>query len=158
MRPNGRAVRESPPSDPNVRYGVTFGLAGQDDPQAISTLITLTNDPNVTVRDWATFDLASQTDWDGPELRAALWARVTDPDNITCGEALKGLASRRDPGALDAIIAELTGSDPHENAVEAAEMLADPRVVPALETLRVRWSGNGWLDRVIETGLAGQST
>jgi HEAT repeat protein len=151
------AVRFADHPDPDIRYGVAFGLAGLEDDRAVNALIRLTNDTDVTVRDWATFDLASQTDWDTPELRAALWARVTDPDDITRGEALKGLASRKDPRALDAVLAELTGSDPHENAVEAAEILADPRLVPALERLRTRWGAYGWLDGVIETCRAGQS-
>jgi HEAT repeat protein len=141
--------------DSDIRYGVVFGLSGRDDEAAIRTLIALTNDPDVRVRDWATFDLASQTEWDSPALRAVLWARVTDSDNITRGEALKGLAERRVPGVLNAIIAELTGPDPHEYAVEAAAILADPRLVPALEHFQFRAGASDWLTGVIEGCRAG---
>jgi HEAT repeat protein len=136
--------------DDDIRYAVAFALAGRDDERAIAALITLTTDASVKVRDWATFGLASQTDWDGPQLRTALRARLTDPDNVTRGEALKGLASRRDPGAVEAVIAELCGPDPSEYAVEAAEELAEPRLVPALEALRGRVFAGEWLEGVIE--------
>jgi HEAT repeat protein len=150
------AIRFANHPDSDIRYAVAFGLAGQDDERSIGTLIALTNDPDVRVRDWATFDLGSQTEWDSPELRAALRARLGDPDNITRGEALKGLALRTDEHAIEAIVAELTGPDPHASAVEAAEELADSRLVPALEALRTRWPGNPWLERVIETCRAGR--
>jgi hypothetical protein len=149
------AIRFADHPDPDIRYAVTFALAGQDDDRAISTLIALTRDSDVRARDWATFDLASQTEWDSPELRAALWARLGDTDNITRGKALKGLALRKDDRAVEAVLAELTGPDPHENAIEAAEQLADPRLAPALEALRERWPGNLWLERVTEACRTG---
>ena len=149
------AVRFADHPDPGVRYAVTSALAGQDDARSINTLIALTNDPDVRVRDWATFDLASQTEWDSPELRAALWARLADTDNVTRGEALKGLARRKDARAAEAISAELNGPDPHDNAIEAADSLADPRLVPALEALRTRRPSNLWLEGVIATCRAG---
>jgi HEAT repeat protein len=160
------AIRFANHADPDIRYGVAYGLgmACEGDERAIRTLIQLTNDSEVKVRDWATFELARQVDWDSlnlepldtPELRAALRARLTDSDNITRGEALKGLASRCDPGVLDAIIAELTGPDPHEYAVEAADILADPRLIPALKRLRSLWDTTDWLGRVIKTCGAGK--
>jgi HEAT repeat protein len=143
-------IRFATHRDADIRYGVAFGLAGQDDERAVGALIALTNDPEERVRDWATFALASQTDWDSPELRAALWARATDSDSITRGEALQGLASRRAPGVVNAIIKELSGPDPHDCAVEAADILADPRLVPALERLLPRWDAKDWLAGVIE--------
>ena len=151
-------IRFATHPDSHIRYGVAYGLgiAGSEDKRAIRTLIALTNDPEARVRDWATFALGTQTEWDSPELRAALRARLTDPDNITRGEALKGLASRRDPGVLDAIIAELTGPDPHEYAVEAADILADARLVPALERLLPRGDAKDWLTSVIEECRAGR--
>lgn len=149
------AIRFASHPDPDIRYGVTFALAVQNDTRAIATLILLTTDANVKARDWATFALGSQTKWDSPELRAALWSRTADPDTTTRGEALKGLAKRRAKRTADAIIAELDGPDPSGYAVEAAEELADPRLVPALERLRTRWAGNEWLERVIETCRGG---
>jgi HEAT repeat protein len=149
------AVRFADHPDPDVRYGVAFGLAGKDGHEAVAALIRLTTDPEEKVRDWATFALGSQTDADTPEIRAALRARLDDPDNITRGEALKGLAVRRDAVVVDALLAELRREDVHEYAIEAADTLADPRLVPALEALQTRWGVNGWVADVIETCRAG---
>ncbi len=151
-------VRFANHPDSIIRYSVTHAMAGLDDERAIVTLITLTTDADEVVRDWATFALGTQTDWDGPELRAALWARLSDSDNIVRGEALKGLARRRDERAVEATIEELRGPDPHEYAVEAAGELADPRLVPALEALRLRWAESAWLESVIEECRAGRGS
>lgn len=78
-----------------VRYGVSYGLAGQDAPAAVAALVLLSNDEDRDVRDWATFALGSQTDLDTFELREALRARLTDDDLEIRGEALVGLGRRR---------------------------------------------------------------
>ncbi|VTS00193.1 heat repeat-containing protein : HEAT repeat-containing protein OS=Singulisphaera acidiphila (strain ATCC BAA-1392 / DSM 18658 / VKM B-2454 / MOB10) GN=Sinac_4359 PE=4 SV=1: HEAT_2 [Gemmata massiliana] len=143
------AVRFASYPDDHIRYGVTCALAGLDDERAIATLIVLTGDTSALVRDWATFALGSQTEWDSLELRAALWARTADVDDVTRGEALKGLAHRRDARAAEAIVAELDGPDPYLTTVEAAEILADPGVLPALERLRVRRPGDRYVERAI---------
>lgn len=148
------AVRFASYPDDHIRYGVAYALAGLDDERAIATLIVLTDDASARVRDWATFALGSQTEWDSPELRAVLWARTADSDNETRGEALKGLVHRGDTRAADAIIAELDGPDPYHTAVEAAEILADPCVLPALERLRVRHPG----DRDVESAIVACAT
>ncbi len=148
------AVRFVGYPDDHIRYSVAYALAGLDDERAIATLIALTDDTSALVRDWATFALGSQTEWDSPELRAALWARTADVDDVTRGEALKGLVHRRDARAAEAIVAELDGPDPYLTAVEAAEILADPCVLPALERLRVRRPG----DRDVESAIAACAT
>jgi HEAT repeat protein len=137
------ALRFATHSDPDIRDAVAFALGGvHEDERAIAALIGLTTDTSVKVRDWATFALGSLSEWDSPELRAALLARLSDSDNETRGEALKGLARRKDERTADAIIAELDGPDPHLYAVDAAKELADPRLIPALEALRAEWIGN----------------
>jgi HEAT repeats len=133
-----------------VRYAVAHSLAGHDTEPAVCALVTLSADEDTKVRDWATFALGSQTELDTPALRAALRARLNDPDPVTRGEALKGLANRRDKRAADAIRAELARPDVDECAVEAAETLGDPRLVPALEGARRRWPGSAWLEGVID--------
>ena len=65
------------------------------DARVTATLVTLSNDRDADVRDWATFSLAS-SDIDTPEVRAALWDRVNDRHFDTRIEALRGLARRRD--------------------------------------------------------------
>lgn len=151
-RPEGVPVllRFAAHPHPLVRYAVAYSLAGHDDEPAVRALVALSADEEANVRDWATFALGSLTELDTPALRAALRARLTDPDPDTRGEALKGLAQRRDWCALDAIRAELARPDADEGAVEAAVALADPRLVPALEGARRRWPGSAWLEGAID--------
>jgi HEAT repeat protein len=66
------------------------GLRKQD--VAVQTLIELSADESADVRDWATFGLAVQTERDDPDVRAALLARMNDPDDVTREEAIRGLA------------------------------------------------------------------
>lgn len=121
--------------DPDVRYGVIHALIGQDDDRAVANLIRLSRDPVVENRDWATFALGSMTERDAPELRAALADRLDDDDLTTAGEALVGLARRRDPRALPVLRDLLAAHDAGPLEFEAAELLADPDLLPLLLAL-----------------------
>jgi HEAT repeat protein len=122
----------------SVRYGVVVGLSAHDEEAAIATLIELSADPDTDVRDWATFGLAQQIGTDSAAVREALYARLTDEDPETRGEALIGLAIRRDERVRPAIARELAADFEGGWAVEAAEILADPQFYPLLKTLRER--------------------
>jgi hypothetical protein len=65
-----------------------------------------------------------------------------------------GLARRKDPRVLELLLKELTSKSVGLEAIEAAEELCDPRLIPALVDLKKWWPGNSrsnaeWLDRVI---------
>jgi HEAT repeat protein len=122
-----------------VRYAVVFALAGFEDQLAIKTLIEMSRDQDELVRDWATFGLGSQIDVDTPEIRAALLARVSDEDEVTRGEALVGLARRKDQRVIEPLIKELKRYPDAEHgnySVEAAEEIADARLLPILTGLK----------------------
>jgi len=122
-----------------VRYAVVFGLCGFSEPLAVKTLIELSADPNANVRDWATFGLGSQIDDDTPAIRAALVARLADVDEVTRGEALVGLARRKDERILEPLIEELARHPQGERwdlVLEAAEEFPDARLLPVLTRLR----------------------
>jgi hypothetical protein len=123
-----------------VRYGVSYGLAGQDAPAAVAALVLLSKDEDRDVRDWATFALASQTDLDTFELREALHARLTDDDPEIRGEALVGLGRRHDEHLKNSILSELSGEFHGDWVFEAAGAIADPDFIPALERMRTRMS------------------
>jgi HEAT repeat protein len=118
--------------DADVRFAVVCALSGYDDDRAIAVLIELSRDPDADVRDWATFGLGSQIDLDTPGIRDALAARLTDSDDDTRGEALVGLAKRRDPRVIEPLLRELADPDPLGFAIDAAEAYPHPRVPDAL--------------------------
>ena len=123
----------------DVRLGVVHGISRQEDALAISVLIELSRDEDYEVRDWATFGLGSMIETDSPEIREALIARLADTNDDAKGEALVGLARRKDDRVLDPLLDELTSENVGLLAVEAAEDLGDPRLVPALMALKDGW-------------------
>lgn len=128
----------SHPSE-NVRFSVVHGLMGHSDGLAIATLIELSADTDEVVRDWATFGLGSQVDDDTPAIREALFRRTTDSDSVVRGEALVGLARRHDERVVQPLIRELTReeqTDRWDLPIEAAEELADQRLLPTLLRLK----------------------
>ena len=134
--------------DGDVRWQVAFGLPamirrgpGEPTPPT-ETLIALTRDPDAHIRDWATFGLGVSTDLDGPTIREALRQRLSDQGGETAGEALVGLARRRDPIAAPTVIARVAAGHVGNLVVMAAEELADPTLCSALRDLR----DSGWHD------------
>jgi HEAT repeat protein len=124
----------------NVRLCAAVAIPGAagdpPSPDAIEALIALSADRDGETRDWATFGLGSQfEDEDTDAIRAALAARLDDPDGDTSGEALLGLARRHDPRALPVLLARLD-DDPGNLIVEAAAALRAPEALPALQRLK----------------------
>lgn len=69
----------------------------------------------------------------------ALAERLADPDDDTRGEALVGLARRKDQRVVSALLAELTSGDVGRLAIEAAELIAVPELQPHLLSLQEWW-------------------
>jgi len=141
------------PSD-IVRWGVVHGISGHDFPAAIETLIELSRDLDEEIRDWATFGLGTLIDTDSEEIREALWARVSDSYGDARAEAMMGLARRKDPRTVGLLLKELAEEDVDSMAIDAAEELGDPALLPALTLLKKRWPENRreeeeWLDKAI---------
>lgn len=115
-------------------------------------LISLTQDQDLSNRDWATMLLASE-EVDTPIVREALLAALRDDDNVVRAEALLGLA-RRDPALALPFALEALSEDQACMAVfEAAELIADPALVDALRPWTEQ-SDNEWLDKLARDGLA----
>ncbi len=121
--------------DSDIRYGVVLGLSGHDDKSAMSALIKLSRDSNKEVRNWATFGLGAQTEMDSPEIRDALISALDDQDSEIRGEALVGLALRKDPCVVNALIEEWKDEYIGSLSIEAAEEIADPELIPHLKNL-----------------------
>jgi hypothetical protein len=107
--------------------------------QVAAVLIELSADTVAEIRDWATFGLGTQLSIDGADIRAALWARIDDPDGDTRDEALVGLARRRDYRIFDTLVSRLREPSVGRLAFEAAEFLTDSRLMPDLRA---------WADRL----------
>jgi HEAT repeat protein len=131
--------------NPGVRMGVVLGLTCQEDELAIATLIELSDDEDEDIRNWATFGLASQIETDTPAIRDALFDRAIlemgdeEPISEIRGEALLGLAIRHDPRVVSPLLEELQGECVSRLVVEAASLLAEPRLHAALVNLQQWW-------------------
>ena len=125
--------------DPGVRNGVVSALTGHENERAIEVLIELSQDEDTHVRDWATFGLGTQIDLDTPEIREALIIRLNDTDFDTRGEAIVGLAKRRDRRVIPAISRELTSGCVGSLVVEAVTLIPDPQFYPELIDLIEWW-------------------
>ena len=118
----------------------------------LGRLISLTQDRDLSNRDWATMLLASE-EVDTPVIRDALLAALRDENDVVRAEALLGLA-RRDPVLALPFALEALSNDQACMAVfEAAELIADPALADAL----LPWtepSDNEWLDKLARDALA----
>jgi HEAT repeat protein len=120
-----------------VRLAVVHGLMRHSHPDAIRAMIQLSRDADHDVRNWATFGLGSQIEDDTPEIRHALRTNLTDPDHEIRGEAIVGLAERKDPSITDILIREWQSSDTVSAlSIDAAEIASDARLLEHLERFR----------------------
>jgi len=121
----------------NIRYGVVFALLGQDSQDAVEAMIALSKDSDLDVRNWAMFGLGSQIEADTPEIRDALLLGALDSDSEIRGEALVGLAQRKDKRAIDLLLNEWeTHADVSILSLEAAEVVASHRLYSKLVYLQ----------------------
>ena len=115
-------------SHPNadVRHAVAFALgAFPSDPRSSGCLLSLMEDVDEGVRDWATFALGSLGNLNSVEIRDALFQRLSDPSEDVCEEAIAGLAKRRDQRVLPSLVAALTESAVSRPVIEAACSMLD---------------------------------
>ena len=105
----------------------------------IDALAGLMRDENPEIRSWATFFVGVQCDDDSDRIREMLFERIADPHIETREEALVGLARRKDARAFDLVSSALKADDVSTLAVEAAEELRDPRLIPLLKSLQSWW-------------------
>jgi HEAT repeat protein len=132
-------IRFSDHSDAAVRHAVVLALASAECPDAITSLVLLSRDDDNNVRDWATFTLGTLFETDTQQIRDALFDRITDRHDDTRGEALLGLARRKDSRIVDALKTELGSDCVGTLAVEAAEALASAELRQHLVDLQRWW-------------------
>ena len=128
-------VRLSYHSDPRIRFGAVIGLMCHQDQRVIRVLIERISDSDFDTRNWATCGLGSFIRADSPDIRAALRLALKDSDSEVRGEALFGLALRKDPSVVDEILHEWQNDEVSMLSLEAAEEIADPRLLERMEHL-----------------------
>lgn len=131
------ALKNHPNS--GVRYGVAFGLVKQETPKAIAALIELSCDRDRDVRDYATFGLGELIDRNTKAIRVALFARLKERDAEIRGQALIGLAKRKDPRVMRPLQKELMRRFRGGWSLGAAELACNPSLYPLLVRVQKRW-------------------
>jgi len=144
VRWDAAVLRSAAADDDEVlRHAVAAALGSGGlcdvDPEAVRLMLFLAVDPDPDVRSWAIFGLGSQSQSDSELLRETFRKAAQDDEPEIRGEALVALARRKDPEAQALILAELTAEETTVLAIEAAEALADPALVEALEGLKALW-------------------
>lgn len=125
-----RAVPLLAPLHTNPRAAIRFDLACAlgsfpNDTLSVKTLLTLMDDVDSDVRDWATFGIGVLGVQDSPEIRESLYRRLNDSDPDTSEEAVVGLAKRHDLRVLPKLIELLTPASMSSRALEATCMLLE---------------------------------
>lgn len=108
----------------DIRFAVAFALGPYaNDPRAIQVLLKLTANQDEDVRDWATFGLGVLGNADTVEIRKALVARLSDPNEDAREEAIVALTKRHDRRALPCLIQMLKQPEPSTRVFEAASLM-----------------------------------
>ena len=79
-----------------IKEALSFALGGYESLKSIDALILLMQDNNFEVRNWSTFSLAQITKINTPKICDALYKNISDVKSEIRGEALLGLALRKD--------------------------------------------------------------
>ena len=88
-----------------IRFTVACALGSfPNDPLSVKTLLTLLEDTDDEVRDWATFAVGVLGDQDSPAIREVLHGKLNDPSADVREEALVGLAKRHDARVVLAVL------------------------------------------------------
>lgn len=117
-----------------VRQSLVFALLSVENIKAIKTLVELTKDKNVAIKDWATFGIGVQISTDNEMIRKALWQRINDEDQSTRFEAILGLALRKDKNIKEVLKNELFKIDGTGSLIlEAIEVYNDRDFIPLIE-------------------------
>jgi len=136
------------PSSEFLNYVVADEIAFDDTVvgQAnLAQLLALVSDDDRANRDWAAFLIAGLP-FDSSDIRAALLIAANDTDVDTRDEAIVGLA-RRDPKVALELLRPLLDEEIGEVLLEAATILGDRSLVPALKAIE-HWEGGD--DRIRE--------
>jgi HEAT repeat protein len=121
-------------ADQNIRFDVAVALGSYSGAESIDALIRLAKDDSDAVRDWATFGIGSMQEADDPKIRDLLWANLQDKNDSVRGEALVGLAARKDERIIPVLL-ELLDTNCRVFELNASEYIASPLLSDRLNTI-----------------------
>ena len=84
-----------------IRATTTYALGSfvRRHAEAVDALVKLSSDTDRQIRNWSTFYIGTQSDFDSPAIREALARRLADSFSHVREEAIAGLAKRKDERA-----------------------------------------------------------
>jgi len=118
-----------------VREDVVTGLSNHEDTNAINGLIQLSRDSDFNVQNWAVFGLASLCKKDSEKIRSALFTQLQNSDDEIRGEAMIGLARRKDGRVKNSIVKELNNSKDGYWVLDAVIEMPDKEYINPLKEL-----------------------
>jgi hypothetical protein len=119
------------------------------DPRVIDMLVKLTTDPDVGPREWATHALASSPlmlelpEANDRDITDALWERLFDREPAIRNEAAYGFVLRHDPRSTSILERQLLDDEVTLLLAQAARELADPALVPLIQSVLEWWPAEG---------------
>jgi HEAT repeat protein len=144
-------VAQSP--NPSTRNAAAYALGSRlGDDLAVKTLITLSQDIDDDIRNWATFGLHNGLEQEPSireDIREALFANIDDTHEETRYEAIEGLAICKDPRVIGPLIAAFELDEVWDIALEAAIALGHPALHPALVKLNERIPNNELIEKAL---------
>jgi cyclophilin family peptidyl-prolyl cis-trans isomerase/HEAT repeat protein len=133
-------IRWTKSRDVELRWRATWALFRPRDPGMVATLLSLTSDPEVIVRNWAVRGLTwAQVDTarlDVAAVRARLRALLADPERTVRTEALRALGTHPDSASVVAVAEFLKNPDAWLS-VTAGEALAAHRSFASITVPRL---------------------
>ena len=121
--------------DQQIRLQVAITLGSYIEVESIDALLRLATDISDDVRNWATFSIGSMHRADNPNIRDLLWRNLQDRDENVRGEAVVGLAIRKDE-RVASVLLELLDIDCGVFELNAAERMASPLLLDRLNALK----------------------
>jgi len=115
-----------------VNEALAFSLGGYEDHDAVDALILLMKNKDFDIRNWATFSLAQITEMNSQKIRDALFENVNDEKEIR-GEAMLGLARKKDKRVIDVIINDLQSEFYGSWIFEAIREMPDKKYIQYLD-------------------------
>jgi|SRR6267142_3359524 len=118
-------------SDEDIRFTVANALGSfPNEPLSGNALLSMMDDSDPDVRDWAAFGLGVLSNADSAEIRDALMKCLDDDNEDVREEALVGLSKRKDLRILPALMAALTQLGMSARITDAAGFLLDHETPP----------------------------